>query len=248
MINDMSVLGVGVCVPDAALRASLPFAASDIVREAIPPLLRRRSSQAMQMAFSAAVLACEQANLSPSELPAIFASVAGEIQTTDALCRELVKADGVISPSAFHNSVQNTAAGYWSIAQHCSQPATALAAGRDTVAMALLEAWTQLACFGGQLLLVCYDEMWPDCLTIDGGQPAFACAWVLAAGGVENSLGCVGRPQRGSVQLPERWKNDVEAMPIIAAAPFLHWLAGDNDSAVIAVGSDVSSWQIDVHR
>jgi hypothetical protein len=99
----MSLLGFGACAPNPEFRASLPFPAFNIDRDTIPPLLRRRTSLATQMAFSAAATACQQAQRSPATLPSIFASVAGEIQTTDLLCSELVKADGVVSPSAFHN-------------------------------------------------------------------------------------------------------------------------------------------------
>ncbi|WP_026600739.1 beta-ketoacyl synthase chain length factor [Methylomonas sp. 11b] len=242
----MSLLGVGVCAPDAAFRASLPFPAYDINRETIPPLLRRRSSQAMQMAFSAAITACEQAQRSPSSLPAIFASVAGEINTTDQICNELVKTDGVMSPSAFHNSVQNTAAGYWSIAQQCIQPATALAAGSDTLAMALLEAWCQLSCEGGELLLVCYDEVWPGYLAPGSGNPAFAYALLLAAGTVDGRLMHIGRPQVGEIIFPASWTNSVNSMPILAAIPLLEAALTGRMPQAVALTSHTPGWQVNV--
>jgi hypothetical protein len=190
----MSVLSVAVCSPDIRLQAQLQGLCLEPMRETIPPTLRRRSSQAMLLAFTAATAACRQANCSPSALPAIFASVAGEIQTTDQLCVELVRADGMISPNAFHNSVQNTVAGYWSIAQQCTQPAIALAAGFDTLAMALLEAWCQLSCHGGELLLVCYDESCPNYLMHGQTPPPFACAMVLTADTVSGSVLQIGKP------------------------------------------------------
>lgn len=240
----MSLLGFAACAPDAEFRASLPFPAFDINRETIPPLLRRRSSQAMQMAFSSATAACEQAHRSPAQLASIFASVAGEIKTTDQLCAELVKADGIISPSAFHNSVQNTAAGYWSIVQQCTQPASAIAAGTDTVAMALLEAWCQLSCQGGELLLVCYDETWPVYLDPGRGQPAFGCALVLAAGMVEGSLIRIGKPQSGAPVLPPAWAALIAKMPVLAAIPLLVSAArAGNHQPVVAVSP---AWQVDV--
>jgi hypothetical protein len=239
----MSLLGVGTCAPDAAFRASLPFPAFDINRETIPPLLRRRSSQAMQMAFSAAAAACAQAQCLPATLPAIFASVAGEIKTTDQICSELVKADGVISPAAFHNSVQNTAAGYWSIAQQCTQPASALGAGMDTLAMALLEAWCQLACQGGELLLVCYDEAWPAYLAPDCGNPAFACALVLAAERVEGSLLQISRPQSGAAVFPPAWTNSAKSMPILAAIPLLEAVSVRGGVQAVALTPHTPGWQ-----
>ena len=85
----MSLLGFSACAPDPELRASLPFPVFDINRDSIPPMLRRRTSQATQMAFSVASAVCVETRRSAAALPAVFASVAGEIQTTDRLCTEL---------------------------------------------------------------------------------------------------------------------------------------------------------------
>jgi hypothetical protein len=216
----MNLLSYAACSADTELAKRLPFACTDIDHSAIPAALRRRSSQAMQLAFSAAGSACSLAGRSPSALPALFASVAGEIRTTDLLCRELVKADGVVSPSAFHNSVQNTVAGYWSIAHQCTQAASALAAGRDTAAMALLEAWCQLASNGGELLLVCYDEIWPEYLASGMGQSAVAYAMVFAAEPNPARLAELGRPQR----VPQDYHAsaaEFKHLPILDLAPLL---------------------------
>jgi len=243
----MSLLGIAACSPDAELRDRLPFPCKDIDRTTIPAMLRRRSSQAMQLAFSAASQVCMQTGRSPAELPAIFASVAGEIQTTDQICTELAKPDGLISPSAFHNSVQNTAAGYWTIAQHCVQAASAVAAGQDTFAMALLDAWCQLACQGGELLLVCYDESWPDYLSPGSGQPAFATALILAADVVESSIARLGKPQQQSVDFPAQWMALTDAMPVLAAIPLLDWLVNREEATTLPIGFTSEGWLIDVN-
>lgn len=242
----ISILSVAACSPNAELRSQLPFPVTDIVRESIPPLLRRRSSQATQLAFSVATSVCSQTGRSPASLPAIFASIAGEIQTTDQLCVELVKPDGVISPSGFHNSVQNTAAGYWSIAQQCRQPASALAAGNETFAMALLEAWCQLACHGGELLLVCYDECWPQQLAPGQGQPAFASALLLAAGEVDNALALIEAPQRTAASFLAEWHSLAQAMPALACLPLLNVLANATDPQHTALAAGEIGWQIKV--
>lgn len=240
----MSLLGVSACASDPELRAMLPFPTAAINRDAIPPMLRRRSSFAMQMAFSAATEACVKAGCSPISLPSIFASVAGEIQTTDLLCTELVKPDGVISPSAFHNSVQNTAAGYWCIAQQCTQPASALAAGADTFAMALLEAWCQLAGQGGELLLVCYDENWPEYLDPGRGKPVFACALVLAAGVMEGAILHIGKPHRGEAAFPLEFAALAEAMPILASIPLLRFAAMGGEAQDLTVSTRIPGWHV----
>jgi hypothetical protein len=242
----MSLLGFGACSPNPEFRASLPFPAFNIDRDTIPLQLRRRTSLATQMAFSAATAACNQAQRSPAILPSIFASVAGEIQTTDLLCNELVKTDGVISPSAFHNSVQNTVAGYWSIAQQCTKPATALAAGYDTFAMALLEAWCQLSCFGGELLLVCYDENWPKYLDPIRGEPAFACALILAAGEVNSNIAHIGQPHLGKTVFPSVWKSLAANMPVLTAIPLLSLAVTGGEEQIIPISRTDSGWQVKI--
>lgn len=245
-MESMSLIDFSACAPDCDFRAGLPFPANEINRDAIPALLRRRSSQATHMAFSAATQACVHAGRSPATLPAVFASVAGEIQTTDQLCLELCKADAMVSPSAFHNSVQNTVAGYWSIAQQCTQPATALAAGVDTFAMALLEAWCQLACHGGELLLVCYDERWPEYLSPGQGQTAFACALVLAADTRPDAYLHLGRPF-SDASAPYPWTVQTRANPILATIPLLTLAATDGQSqrTRLPIGT---AWWIDIYE
>ncbi|MFZ4698601.1 MAG: beta-ketoacyl synthase chain length factor [Candidatus Methylumidiphilus sp.] len=245
MMECMTLLGFGACAPDSEFRASMPFPAGDIDRGAMPASLRRRASQAMLMAFSAADVACKRAGRPPSGLPSVFASVAGEIQVTDRLCIELAKPDGVVSPTAFHNSVHNTTAGYWGIAHHCTRPSTALAAGQDTFAMALLEAWCQLACHGGELLLVCYDERWPAYLAPPMGAPAFASAMVLGAGSVAGGMASIGRPQPGlSTRLPDNLAALAAHQPAAAAIPLLAQVAAAGKNQEIPVSMAFGGWRV----
>lgn len=246
MMDAISILGVAACSPNPRLRAKTTFPLLDIERESIPPLLRRRSSQATQLAFTVASTVCRQSGRSPADLPTIFASVAGEIQTTDQLCIELTKPDGVISPGAFHNSVQNTAAGYWSIASACRQAATAISAGEASFAMALLEAWCQLACHGGELLLIAYDESWPSQLAPDLGEPAFACALLLAAGDCDSALARLGKPGPGDTVFSAAWLASAQAMPILAAMPLLEHLSKPATACEIAISATAPGWHISV--
>ena len=59
----------------------------------------------------------------------MFASTYGDLAITDYMCSTLAKAPMTLSPTRFHNSVHNAAAGYWSIATACRQPYCALGAG-----------------------------------------------------------------------------------------------------------------------
>lgn len=242
----MTLLGFGACTPDDALRERLPFAASDIDRQAIPASLRRRTSQATQLAFSAAARACAIAGRPPAELPILFACVGGEIEITDTLCIELGKSDGVISPTAFHNSVHNTAAAYWSILHQCPEAACALAAGHHTFAMALLEAWCLLETQGGEILLVAYDETWPDYLAAPMGTPPLAFALVLRAGHDSDGVAVLDRPAvREAEPIPAAWRELMETAPVAAALPLLAAAGGPSEGRV-ALADRPPHWGISV--
>jgi hypothetical protein len=69
----------------------------------------------------------------------IYGSVYGEIRTTLDLLAALLDPAAPLSPTKFHNSVHNTAAGYVSIATQNRGGNAAMTAGRSTLAMGLLE-------------------------------------------------------------------------------------------------------------
>jgi hypothetical protein len=239
----MGLLGYAVCGIDLELDG-LPFDVHGIDRDAMPAGLRRRASEATQLAFSAAARACREAARSPAALPSVFASVGGEMQVTDQLCIELARPDGLVSPTAFHNSVHNTAAGYWTIVHGCPEPASALAAGHDTFALGLLEAWCQLSCKGGELLLVCYDERWPGYLAPPLGGVAVASAMVLAAGDVPGALACLGQPCPAGVSGKRaEFSSLLETAPAAWALPLLQAVTRVKAGPVALSGSE---WVLDL--
>ena len=62
-----------------------------------------------------------------------------------------------VSPTRFHNSVHNAAAGYWTIATGCHAASSAVTAFDSSFAAGLLEAATQCAADQGPVLLVAFD-------------------------------------------------------------------------------------------
>ena len=92
-----------------------------------------------------------------AKVPTVFASSGGEMGVLDTLCRTLALPDRLISPTLFHQSVHNTAAGYWGIATTCQQSSTALACYDDSFAAGLLEAVTFVCVEQRPVLLVAYD-------------------------------------------------------------------------------------------
>ena len=158
-----------------------PVAVPDPEAALLPPNERRRSSDCVRWAVHVAQEAIAQSGLDPRELPTVFASSGGEMGVLDALCRTLAMPDRVISPTLFHQSVHNTAAGYWGIATTCQQSSTALSCYDDSFAAGLLEAITFVCMEQCPVLLVAYDLAVPA--PLNEARPiatGFAVALVLA--------------------------------------------------------------------
>ena len=82
-------------------------------------------------------------------------STSGVNAAEDAYCRR--DGEGML-PTAFHSSVHNAAAGYWSIAMASRQPATCLGCHDWTWAASLLKVMADVAADGEPVLLCCYDH------------------------------------------------------------------------------------------
>lgn len=124
----------------------------------LAPNERRRAPESVAVALEVALAACQAADRDPATLPSVFASTHGDLGITDYMSQTLAGEDPAsISPTRFHNSVHNAAAGYWTIGAGCMHPATALSAYNATFAQGLLEAMVQIATGDPAVLLVAYD-------------------------------------------------------------------------------------------
>lgn len=145
---------------------------------------RRRAPETVAVALEVALAACEHAGRDPAELPSIFASMHGDLAITDYMCATLADDPHAISPTKFHNSVHNAAAGYWTIGTHCNKPATALSSGDASFAQGLLEALVQLASGDAAVLLAAYDSQATGALSaISSSDGLLGGALVLAQPG-----------------------------------------------------------------
>jgi len=181
-IASLSLLGAGIASDDAAWIERLAPHPVGPDASLLPPILRRRTSIATRLAIAAAGRACAVAGVDPATVATIFCSEAGEIQITDRLCRAIARSEFPLSPTAFHNSVHNTALGYWSIVTGNMLPAQAMAAdGEELLAMGLLEARCQLAAGETSVLLVLYDESPPPAMVPDCAMSNLAVALLVAA-------------------------------------------------------------------
>ena len=146
----------------------------------LPSNERRRSSDGVRWAVQVAQEAIEQSGLDPRDVPTVFASSGGEMGVFDQLCRVLASEDRRVSPTLFHQSVHNTAAGYWGIATSGQQSSTALSCYDDSFAAGWLEAVAMVYSEQRPILLVAYDMAVPA--PLDEARlitEGFAAAFVL---------------------------------------------------------------------
>lgn len=142
-------------VADGALAADA--AAAKPSPQLLAPNERRRAPESVAVALEVALAACRAAGRDPQTLPSVFASTHGDLAITDYMCATLAEDPRALSPTKFHNSVHNAAAGYWTIGNGCVQAATAISAYDASFAQGLLEALLQLRDGNEAVLLAAYD-------------------------------------------------------------------------------------------
>jgi Beta-ketoacyl synthase, N-terminal domain len=126
----------------------------------LPSNERRRVGAAVRLALTVAQQAHEMADLAPGSIGSIFATSNGNSAVMHAMLQTLA-ADEPVSPTQFHNSVHNAAAGYWSIATGSRQAASCLAGHDSTAAAALLKGLASVQTTRQPQLLCIYDTPMP---------------------------------------------------------------------------------------
>ncbi len=171
-VEGIGLLGPGLSdwsVGCAVLRGESPFAPQATVLptpDSLPPAERRRTGRIVKLALAVGLEATSRAGVNPAELPTVFSSSGGDGQNCHEICQVLASADRQLSPTRFHNSVHNVAAGYWSIANGARAPSNVVCGYDASFAMGLLEALTQVTVDRTACLLIAYDSQYP--------QPLFA--------------------------------------------------------------------------
>jgi hypothetical protein len=151
------------------------------IPDGLPPAERRRLGLVVKLALNVGRQAISAAGIEPDTLPAVFASSGGDGQNCHEICQGLANDERLISPTRFHNSVHNAAAGYWSIATRSRAASNVLCAFDWSFGAGLLEAVTQVVVDQTRVLLVAYDVPYPQPLFAKRPIPeAFAVAFVLA--------------------------------------------------------------------
>ncbi|MSQ85064.1 MAG: hypothetical protein EXR77_19685 [Myxococcales bacterium] len=162
----MRAMAVGLWAPGVADgRVWLTGRHSDVQGQPaaaiLPPMVRRRSSFLTRML--ADVFAQITTTTDRSSVASVYASAYGETGALADLLDQLA-IEGELSPIRFCGSVHNAASGQISIVCENKALTTSIAAGRHTVAMALLEAQSLLADGIEQVAVVCGDVLPPPTL------------------------------------------------------------------------------------
>lgn len=147
------------------LRGEAPFTDSEL-----PPYQpghlagneRRRATRVVRLAFRAAEDAAQSASIPLNGLAAVFATSDGDLDITSRICAALAEPGRIVSPTDFHNSVHNAAAGYWSIGTGAEPPSTTVAGHDYSFAIGLLEAMALVSTEGVDTLLVAFDSPPPE--------------------------------------------------------------------------------------
>jgi len=258
-VTRLAVQGVGVAaagLPDWARAAPVLRGETDYQPEPFKPARTgllprneaRRAGTSVRLAFQAAEQAC--ADTDPRTLASVFASSSADVDISDRLCRTLADPEGAVSPTQFHNSVHNTAAGYWSIATGSKQPASSVSGGRDSFAAGLMEAWAMAVHEARSVLLVTFEAAGGGLLEPARYDVIDSCAIAL----VLEPRGHGDGPQLGPLQRTREPATPVtqaqleryrQCNPAARALPLLAVLAAGKEGRVI-IGAGQRNLAVDV--
>lgn len=166
------VSGIGLCGPGmadwpagrAVLRNEAPLGSEqpNPAPAILPPAERRRCGQTTRYALQVALEAVNSSGIAATDAAVVFASADADGENLHYILESLATPEHEVSPTRFHNSVHNAAAGYWNIATGARTPATSMGAFDNSFSAGLVEAATQAVTENRQVLLVAFDMPFPS--------------------------------------------------------------------------------------
>jgi hypothetical protein len=196
----------------------------------LPPNERRRAAVTVRWALAAAQEALEASGYRADEVATVFATSGSDGETLHHLCEALASSQRQVSPTRFHNSVHNAAAGYWSIAAGSRRPSSSLCAYDASFAAGLLEAASQVRAEEAPVLLVAYDVPYPAPLrAVRPIAEPFAVALMLAPEARPDTLACcrmtLDGQSAGCAPLPAALEGALGSNPAARSLPLLAAIA-----------------------
>ena len=244
---------VGWAAAREVLRGAAPYLAAELRAYApmlLPPNERRRATPTVRIAFQAAEDAVQASTIPAADLATVFASSDADLNIIHRISTALTQTPRLVSPTDFHNSVHNAAAGYWSIAVGARAPSTTISAYDYSFAAGLAEACLLVEVEKRNVLIVAFDLPPPEPLL---AKRPIGCtagvALVLTHSQTPNSLArlrCAQSNERptpaASASLEELRRNN----PATAALPLLEVIARGQPGQVALPRADAATLRVDV--
>jgi hypothetical protein len=260
-LTSLWVAGVGIIAPGlpdwsiaaAVFRGQQPWQATEAAVPAVsmlPKNERRRASQTIRFALEAAQQAIAASGFAPTELATVFGSSSGEGDVLDAILEVVTGAQPRVSPTLFHNSVHNAAAGYANIATGSRAPSLSIGAFDETVAATLLAGAVQAR--RGPVLVCVYDTALPPTLRdVRDVSMSFAAALVLcperpAAPVARTAVNIAARSLPESAMRQSDLAALVRANPAARVLPLLEAIARREAAEIVLSWEDSPSLEITV--
>ena len=167
-VNGISLIGPGLINWQDSidiLKGNSPYQSQPTLIPApmlLPAAERRRSGELVKLTLAVGLEAAQSANEDPAHLACVYTSSSGDGKNCHEICKTLASDDRMISPTRFHNSVHNAAAGYWSIATGAKTPISVLCAYDASFGAGLLEAVTQVVADNEKNILLAVDTAYPE--------------------------------------------------------------------------------------
>lgn len=120
--------------------------------------LRRRASPLTKISVEVFDQVVRGSGADPKTVQTIWATAHGEHGTAIKLLKMMLRGEGKLSPTHFHNSVHNTSSAYTSIAHGNAAGSTTLTGGPELVSSAILEAFCHLDQGATEVVVVVGDE------------------------------------------------------------------------------------------
>jgi hypothetical protein len=186
------------------------------------------------------------AGLDASELASVFVSGLGDTQLTDYMCKVLAGENKALSPTKFHNSVHNAAAGYWTISTNCMQAANSVAGFNESVSLTLMEALVQSNAEQRPLLLTFYDApSSPILLELLENEHPFAVSIIIAPYSQGSAMPLTATVSEQQVTWPSMQLNGelnecYQHNPCAKILPVLQFLTGARNELLMPLSADTA--------
>ncbi|MBI5008040.1 MAG: beta-ketoacyl synthase chain length factor [Nitrosomonadales bacterium] len=197
-VEGVGLLGPGLdgwSASRAVLAGEAPYVAAPTnlrASDMLPAAERRRAGVPIKLALTVGQEAFLQAGRETKSASTVFTSSGGDNDNVHAINGILATAPREVSPTRFHNSVHNAAAGYWCIAAGTHEPSTSLCAYDASFVAGLLESATQVVVDDAVVALIAYDHGYPEPLhSVRPITAAFGVALILTRQQSDKSLAAI---------------------------------------------------------